>query len=429
MARPLASPDYYAILEVSPTAPLAVIKENYRRLALKFHPDKNRDDLARATRKFQELSRAWEVLGDVRSRTEYDVFRVRRGGNERWWEASFGGGGFANWSASGSTNWGYGQDGEEEDLVEKARRRREDIDREASARFRRESRSSAVSEEEEAQARVADEATRKSRAVIWKAVVSQEYRARHQNWFEYRQRNLNVLTEISETRRALKKAERELQDQNNETEVYVEGVFRAAIERSRTSGALPGDHDRVILEKLFQARRAYISRLTGGIEQNKKKLEKLTGDLKWEGRCYEVEEATARQDRVQEAMEILGPRDMNTPLFCILDRKGLAINRWNVLGRVKEAVVSSIPGPTEGPWHEPGEWERVGGEHTCGRCDEKAFHIIPECRPAMCPGCGMIVCNSCYRDLKLLQEYDRWMLSEQGEMQESLFSLDFDSGT
>ncbi|KAH7308337.1 DnaJ domain-containing protein, partial [Rhexocercosporidium sp. MPI-PUGE-AT-0058] len=72
MARPLASPDYYAILEVSPTAPISVIKESYRRLALRFHPDKNRDDLAGATQKFQELSRAWEILGDVRSRTEYD---------------------------------------------------------------------------------------------------------------------------------------------------------------------------------------------------------------------------------------------------------------------------------------------------------------------------------------------------------------------
>ncbi|KAL2066826.1 hypothetical protein VTL71DRAFT_1250 [Oculimacula yallundae] len=425
MARPLASPDLYAILEVSPTAPFAVIKENYRRLALRYHPDKNRDNLVAATQKFQELSRAWEILGDVRSRTEYDVLRVRRGGNERWWESSFANGGYQN--GNGGSNWGYEPDEDEEDLVQKARRRREDIDREASARFRRESRSSEVSEEEEDKARMVDEANRKARAVLWKTNASHGYRLRKQMWFEYRQRNLGLLTAIFETRRAVRKAERELEDQSSETEVYVEKVFRDAIERSRTSGAMPGDHDRVILEKLFQARQAYISRLKLCIEQGKQKLEKFIAELKWEGLGYEVEEARIRQESVQEALEILGPRDSNTPLFCILDRQGLTINRWNVLARINEATVMSIPGPTEGPWHEAGEWERVAGEHNCGRCAQKSFHIIVACRPAMCPGCGMIVCNGCYRDLMLLQEFDRWMMSGQGEMQESLFSLDFDS--
>ncbi|CZT03862.1 uncharacterized protein RAG0_10499 [Rhynchosporium agropyri] len=425
MARPLASPDFYAVLEVSPTAPIAVIKENYRRLALKFHPDKNRDESAAATEKFQELSRAWEVLGDLSSRTEYDIFRVRRGGNERWWETSFAGSAFRN--GSSCSNWEYEQDEDEQELVERARRRREDIDRAASARFRRESRSSMVSEEEEAQARVADETLRKSRAAIWKAAASQEYRHRQQAWFEYRQRNMGALTEISETRRAVKKAEKELENQTSETESYVEKVFLDAIERSRTSGAEPGDHDHIVLEKLFHARRVYISRLTQGIERNKKKLDELTRDLKWEGLSYEAEEARFRREKVLEALEILGPRDLDTPLFCILDRKGLTINRWNVLARVQAAAVVSIPDPTEGPWHDSGDWKRVTGEHTCGRCDRKAFHIIVDCRPAMCPCCGMIACNSCYRDLKLLQEFDRWMMSEQGEMQESLFSLGFDS--
>jgi len=428
MARPLASPDHYAVLEVSPTAPFSVIKESYRRLALKYHPDKNRDDLSGATQKFQELSRAWEVLGDVRRRTEYDVLRVRRGGNERWWERGFGGGG----SSFEASNWanGYGNDAEhEEDLVEKARRRREDIDREASARFRRESRSSEVSEEEEEKARVADEATRKYRAVSWKAAISQEYRLRLRSWIQYRDRNLGVLTEIAETKRVLQKAETELGNQNNETEAYVEGVFRDAIRRSRTTGALPDDHDHVVLEKLFEARRAYMSRLTQNIEQSKNKLQSLIRNLNWDGRSYEAEEFSSRQDRVQEALEILGPRDLNTPLFCILNRRGLTINRWNVLGRIKEAAKSTIPHPNEGPWHDTGDWQRVGGEHACGRCDQKAFHFIAECGPAMCPGCGMVVCNDCYRDLRLLQEYEKWILSDDLQARESLFSLDFDSAT
>ncbi|KAK0114878.1 hypothetical protein ONS96_013358 [Cadophora gregata f. sp. sojae] len=433
MARPLASPDHYAILEVSPTAPHPLIKENYRRLALKYHPDKNRDDLDRATRRFQELSRAWEVLGDVRRRTEYDVLRERRGGNERWWERGFspwGSGSFTPGTSGRSWRTGRGSGDaaeDEEDLIEKARRRREDIDREASARFRRESRSSEVSEEEEEKARVADEAIRKSRAVIWKAVACQEYRQRLRVWMEYRDRNSVVLTQIAETKRALKKAETELGNQNNETEAYVEGVFRDAIRRSRTTGALPDDHDSVVLEKLFEARRAYILRLTQNIEQNQNKLRNLTRELNWDGRSYEAAEYGSRQDRVQEALEILGPRDLNTPLFCILNRRGLAINRWNVLGRVKEASKSAIPAPSEGPWHDPGDWQRVRGEHDCGRCDQKAFHFIAECGPAMCPGCGMVVCNDCYRDLKLLQEYERWILSDDVQARESLFSLDFDS--
>lgn len=62
---------YYQILGVSPNASSEDIKLQYRKLALKLHPDKNRDD-PNATEKFQELQEAYEVLSDAERRTAYD---------------------------------------------------------------------------------------------------------------------------------------------------------------------------------------------------------------------------------------------------------------------------------------------------------------------------------------------------------------------
>lgn len=62
---------YYQILGVAPDAGADDIKNQYRKLALKLHPDKNRDDPS-ATEKFQELSEAYEVLSDPERRHAYD---------------------------------------------------------------------------------------------------------------------------------------------------------------------------------------------------------------------------------------------------------------------------------------------------------------------------------------------------------------------
>eukprot|EP00747_Dinoflagellata_sp_TGD_P208785 gnl/TRDRNA2_/TRDRNA2_82228_c0_seq1.p1 gnl/TRDRNA2_/TRDRNA2_82228_c0~~gnl/TRDRNA2_/TRDRNA2_82228_c0_seq1.p1 ORF type:complete len:501 (+),score=107.79 gnl/TRDRNA2_/TRDRNA2_82228_c0_seq1:63-1565(+) len=62
---------YYQILGVPPNASNEDIKLQYRKLALKLHPDKNRDDV-NATQKFQELQEAYEVLSDPERRTAYD---------------------------------------------------------------------------------------------------------------------------------------------------------------------------------------------------------------------------------------------------------------------------------------------------------------------------------------------------------------------
>ncbi len=66
--------DYYEILGVAEDASLAEIKKSYRKLALKYHPDKNKGDKS-AEEKFKEVSEAYYSLGDEKRRKEYDNMR------------------------------------------------------------------------------------------------------------------------------------------------------------------------------------------------------------------------------------------------------------------------------------------------------------------------------------------------------------------
>ena len=82
--------DYYEVLGVEHNVPEEEIKRAYRRLAVKFHPDKNPDD-PHAEEKFKELGEAYDVLIDRDKRAAYDRFghaAFAAGG------AGFGGGGF-----------------------------------------------------------------------------------------------------------------------------------------------------------------------------------------------------------------------------------------------------------------------------------------------------------------------------------------------
>jgi molecular chaperone DnaJ len=63
--------DYYTVLEVSRTATEVELKKAYRRLAMKFHPDRNPDD-HEAEEKFKECKEAYEVLTDSQKRAVYD---------------------------------------------------------------------------------------------------------------------------------------------------------------------------------------------------------------------------------------------------------------------------------------------------------------------------------------------------------------------
>jgi molecular chaperone DnaJ len=69
----MSESDFYKILEVSKTASDEEIKKSYRKLAMKYHPDRNKDDPA-AEAKFKEISEAYDVLKDPEKRAAYDRF-------------------------------------------------------------------------------------------------------------------------------------------------------------------------------------------------------------------------------------------------------------------------------------------------------------------------------------------------------------------
>lgn len=91
--------DFYRILCINKDASDEEIKKAYRKLALKFHPDKNSD--ANAEEKFKEIGQAYEVLSDKKKRDTYDRYGeegLRPGG----------GGGGSGSSRTTFTSYGYG---------------------------------------------------------------------------------------------------------------------------------------------------------------------------------------------------------------------------------------------------------------------------------------------------------------------------------
>src|SRR5690242_20312593 len=66
--------DYYEVLGVARTATEDEVKKAYRKLALKYHPDRNPDDRKRSEERFREISEAYQVLCDAERRGLYDRF-------------------------------------------------------------------------------------------------------------------------------------------------------------------------------------------------------------------------------------------------------------------------------------------------------------------------------------------------------------------
>ena len=90
----MAKRDYYEVLVVAKTASDDEIKKAYRKMAMKYHPDRNPDN-AEAEEKFKEAAEAYEVLSDSEKRSMYDrmghkAFEGGMGGG-----GGFGGGGFS----------------------------------------------------------------------------------------------------------------------------------------------------------------------------------------------------------------------------------------------------------------------------------------------------------------------------------------------
>jgi curved DNA-binding protein len=92
--------DYYQTLGLGKTASAKEIKQAYRKLARKFHPDVNPGDKAAESR-FKEINEAYEVLGDAEKRKKYDEL----GANWRQYEQAR----QAGQSPFGDAGWGAGQ--------------------------------------------------------------------------------------------------------------------------------------------------------------------------------------------------------------------------------------------------------------------------------------------------------------------------------
>ena len=87
--------DYYDILGISEDADESAIKKAYRKMAMKYHPDRNKGDAA-AEEKFKEVNEANEVVSDPQKRQMYDAYRKNGWAwfGDFWW---FGGGWFGWW--------------------------------------------------------------------------------------------------------------------------------------------------------------------------------------------------------------------------------------------------------------------------------------------------------------------------------------------
>lgn len=112
--------EYYDLLGIEPTATPVEIKKAYRKMALKFHPDKNPDDPT-AQAKFQSIGEAYQVLSDPGLKSRYDEFGKEDAVPSQGFEDAaeffsniFGGEGFHDWIGEMSLLKGMSEDMEAE---------------------------------------------------------------------------------------------------------------------------------------------------------------------------------------------------------------------------------------------------------------------------------------------------------------------------
>lgn len=85
----MVNKDYYSTLGVDKKATQEQIKKAYRKLAMKWHPDRNPDNKDKAEQKFKEIGEAYSVLSDEKKRKTYDQF-----GTDKPQQAGFSNGDF-----------------------------------------------------------------------------------------------------------------------------------------------------------------------------------------------------------------------------------------------------------------------------------------------------------------------------------------------
>jgi molecular chaperone DnaJ len=111
----LAKKDYYATLGVSRSAGADEIKKAYRKLAMKYHPDKNPGD-KKAEESFKEITEAYEILSDSKKREMYDQFGFAGAGAGYAGAGAGGGGGnpfgggFGGFGSGGGFQQGNAED-------------------------------------------------------------------------------------------------------------------------------------------------------------------------------------------------------------------------------------------------------------------------------------------------------------------------------
>ena len=116
----MAKKDYYEVLGIIKSASADEIKKAYRKLALKYHPDRNKDDKT-AEAKFKEAGEAYHILSDKERRTNYNQF------GHAAFEGAGGRGGFSNFDFTNAFSDIFGSDIFDdffEDFGETRRRRR-----------------------------------------------------------------------------------------------------------------------------------------------------------------------------------------------------------------------------------------------------------------------------------------------------------------
>jgi curved DNA-binding protein CbpA len=81
--------NYYDILEVNKNASQEEIKKQYRKLALKYHPDRNRTNPQSAEIKFKKINEAYEILSDPEKKKHYDSWSKNEKNNDFSYEKNY----------------------------------------------------------------------------------------------------------------------------------------------------------------------------------------------------------------------------------------------------------------------------------------------------------------------------------------------------
>ena len=104
--------DYYKVLGVKRSAKPREIKASYRKLALKYLPDKNPKKTDAATKKFARISEAYDTLSDPEKKKQYDLSLEDKGGGfSGGFGGGHGGGGFQQGGGQNGFSFNFGGNG------------------------------------------------------------------------------------------------------------------------------------------------------------------------------------------------------------------------------------------------------------------------------------------------------------------------------